>query len=262
MSSEEQLYLIEPGSIEFWMPWLAIIINHALFFIPAAILKDNGIVDIAWGFSFIIQNMVILGIRIQKGGVDFNLDSRTILINVLVIIYGLRMSTHIFMRTEKGNEDRRFAKIREILMNAGGACLTNIVSFFAVFMNTTWVISLINAPVLYVSMRSSDGKGSSLSALDFVGLLVWVIGISILITSDMQLTAFKAKRKEGLTNGERLCKTGLWQYSRHPNYFGEALLWWGFYLIAVSVDGGWVTFWSPILIFITVRYISGVPLVE
>ena len=152
--SEEQLYLIEPGSIEFWMPWFAIMISHALFFIPAAILKDNGIVDIAWGFSFIIQNILVLAIRISKGGVDLNLDSRTIMINILVICYGLRMSIHIFRRTEIGNEDRRFAKIREMLMNSGGACLTNLVSFLAVFMNTTWVISAINAPVLYVSMRS------------------------------------------------------------------------------------------------------------
>jgi len=182
------------------------------------------------------------------------------MINVLVIIYGLRMSTHIFLRTEKNNEDRRLAGIREIWM-ARGACFTNVMSYFF-FLFVTVSITLINAPVLYVSMRSSDGEGSLLNIIDFLGLLIFVIGFSILVISDMQLTSFKAKRKKGLTNGERLCKTGLWQYSRHPNYFGEAIIWWGFYVIAVAVEGGWITFWSPVLAAISLRYGAGVPLVE
>ena len=62
--------------------------------------------------------------------------------------------------------------------------------------------------------------------------------------------------------GERLCKHGLWAYSRHPNYFGEALLWWGIYLMACGVPGGWKTVWSPILIFLLIRFVSGVPTVE
>mgnify|MGYP006122956543 CR=1 FL=1 len=89
-----------------------------------------------------------------------------------------------------------------------------------------------------------------------------MIGFTILVISDVQLTSFKDKRKKGLTNGERLCKTGLWQYSRHPNYFGEALLWWGFYVIALSVEGGWATFFSPVLAALNLRYGAGAPLVE
>jgi steroid 5-alpha reductase family enzyme len=92
--------------------------------------------------------------------------------------------------------------------------------------------------------------------------LVWLIGFSILTAADLQLSRYKKLRKEGKTNGERLCKTGLWAYSRHPNYFGEAVLWWGIYLIAVQVEGGWVTVWSPVLIGILLRFVSGVPLVE
>ena len=68
--STEELYLIEPGTIDFWMPLFAIMISHSLFYIPALVTKDNGIVDIAWGFSFIIQNIVVLAIRIKNGGVE------------------------------------------------------------------------------------------------------------------------------------------------------------------------------------------------
>ena len=76
------------------------------------------------------------------------------------------------------------------------------------------------------------------------------------------MTAWKSKRERGETGEERLCKTGLWAWSRHPNYFGEAILWWGIYLISIGVDGGWTTFFSPIILFLLLRYVSGVPTVE
>jgi len=76
------------------------------------------------------------------------------------------------------------------------------------------------------------------------------------------LRIFKKKREVGETHGEKLCKTGLWAYSRHPNFFGEAIVWWGIYLMALQVDYGWITLWSPVLIGLLLRFVSGVPTVE
>jgi len=95
-----------------------------------------------------------------------------------------------------------------------------------------------------------------------VGAAVWLVGFSILTVADNQLRAFKNKRKLGQTEGQKLCKTGLWAYSRHPNYFGEAVVWWGIYLIALQEEGGWMTIYSPVLIFLLLRFVSGVPTVE
>jgi steroid 5-alpha reductase family enzyme len=146
--------LIEPGSTDFWMPLFATMISHSFFFLFSAYRKDNGVIDIAWGLSFIIGNLTIIGIRVNTGGSELNVDTRTILVNVLVGVWGLRMAAHIAGRTEMGSEDRRFAQIREMLMRNGGAVLFYSVSYFGVFLCSTFWIALINSPALYVSMRS------------------------------------------------------------------------------------------------------------
>jgi len=192
---------------------------------------------------------------------EHELDPRIIILNVLVLIWGLRMSTYVFLRTYRGEEDRRFASLRTRLMDIGGPILFYCVSFFGIYMMNGVVIVAINSSALYVSMFSQST--TKLGALDFIGIIVWVIGFSILVVSDHQLRLFKLKRRSNETNGERLLKRGMWSYSRHPNYFGECMLWWGIYLIACGADNkGWITVWSPILISVLLRFGSGVPMNE
>jgi steroid 5-alpha reductase family enzyme len=94
--------------------------------------------------------------------------------------------------------------------------------------------------------------------IDFAGVLIWIIGFTFEAAADYQLTQFKSKPE----NKGKIITIGLWQYSRHPNYFGEAVQWWGIFLLAVTVPFGWITIISPILITILVRYVSGVPMLE
>ena len=204
-------------------------------------------------------NLAAVFTRVQKGGAKDNVDTRVVITNVLVSIWGLRMAIHVAMRTEAGNEDRRFKNLRAQLTEAGGKPLFYCVSFFGIFLSNGCIITTINASALYVSEQSS---GTPLVITDYLGILVWLIGFTILAISDHQLARWKTLRAKNDTNGQHLCKTGLWAFSRHPNYFGESIVWWGIYLLAVSVEGGWITIWSPILIGILLRFVSGVPLVE
>jgi steroid 5-alpha reductase family enzyme len=169
------------------------------------------------------------------------------------------MAIHVAMRTEMGKEDRRFKNLREQLIKAGGKPLFYCVSLFGIFLSNGCIITTVNASALYVSEQSS---GTPLCVTDYIGIIIWFVGFIILTVADSQLANFKILREKNETNGERLCKTGLWAYSRHPNYFGESIVWWGIYLLAVSVPGGWITVWSPILIGVLLRFVSGVPLVE
>jgi steroid 5-alpha reductase family enzyme len=108
----EEQYIIEPGTPEFWFPLYCVLASHFLVFFIAACREDNGIIDIQWGLSFIIGNLAAVITRVQKGGAKDNVDTRVIITNVLVGIWGLRMAIHVAMRTELGNEDRRFKNLR------------------------------------------------------------------------------------------------------------------------------------------------------
>ena len=111
------------------------------------------------------------------------MDARMIVSNLLVLIWGLRMAIHVFLRTEQGKEDRRFAKLRERLMNGGGPVLYYCVSFFGIFMFNGCVCTAINASALWISMRSG-GDDEALEWTDYLGILVWLIGFSIETVAD------------------------------------------------------------------------------
>jgi steroid 5-alpha reductase family enzyme len=115
---------------------------------------------------------------------------------------------------------------------------------------------ICNAACLYVVIAGPDDH---LNWNDWVGLAVFLFGFIVEVSGDMSLRAHLADRTPGKG---KFCKRGLWRYSRHPNYFGEAVLWWGPYIIACSVYYGWTTFFAPATIGLLVRFVSGVPLLE
>jgi steroid 5-alpha reductase family enzyme len=106
--------------------------------------------------------------------------------------------------------------------------------------------------------RISIAEPSSLTLLDLLGVLVWVTGFLFEAIGDYQLL----QAKKDPANKGKIMRTGLWQYTRHPNYFGEVLLWWGMYLIALSVPGGWSTIIGPLTITFLILKVSGIPLLE
>ena len=122
------------------------------------------------------------------------------------------------------------------------------------------MFSLINnSSVLYVNLFTSINDSPPIQWSDYVGLIVWAIGFLCEVSADAQLSNHLKNPPSG---GGKFIKTGLWRYSRHPNYFGEALMWWGLYVIALAEEWGWVTIYSAIFINVLIRFVSGVPFPE
>lgn len=124
-----------------------------------------------------------------------------------------------------------------------------------IFMMQAFFSLIVNAPALFVCIFSTEGFFPT----DAIGAAVWAIGFIFEVVGDYQLQKF---REDPSPDKGRVIKTGLWRYTRHPNYFGEAVLQWGYYLIACSIDYGWITFFGPLFITFLVRFFSGVPMLE
>mmetsp|Transcript_38698 Transcript_38698/g.58874 ORF Transcript_38698/g.58874 Transcript_38698/m.58874 type:complete len:140 (+) Transcript_38698:31-450(+) len=121
--------------------------------------------------------------------------------------------------------------------------------------------ALVNcSAVIYVNLVSSSDKDETVpSVLDIAGLCIWACGFLMETIADLQLARFLKNPPPG---SGKFCKVGLWRYSRHPNYFGEAFMWWGIWLIACNEDWGWVTVYSCVFITLLIRFLSGVPFPE
>jgi len=220
---------------------LVVMIYMTLVFLLAMVLKDNSIVDIFWGLGFI----VLTAYSLWKAD-DF--DIKKIIVSTMVLIWGLRLTTHIFLRNRGRAEDFRYANWRRTWK------FFVLRSFLQVFMLQGFFMLIVVLPVLHIN----NGKPLDLGMIDIAGMLIFLIGFYFEAMGDYQLTRF---RKDPLNNG-KIITTGLWKYTRHPNYFGEALLWWGIWLMAVPVVDGIFTIISPITITLLLRYVSGVPMLE
>ena len=178
-------------------------------------LKNSSIADVFWGFGFAVMAWVAF-----FGSEQSLRGSLTV---GLVSIWGMRLTLHLGRRNLGKSEDHRYAKMRE----KWGQAFT-WVSLFLVFWLQGLLIWLIGFAL--VVAHSSQ---ASLSWLDGIGVALWAIGFTFESVADWQLARFKADPK----NRGRVMDRGLWRYSRHPNYFGDFLLWWGFYLIACAAGG-------------------------
>ena len=138
----------------------------------------------------------------------------------------------------------------------GGLCSYYINAFLKVFMLQFIFSLIVNSAALYVAIFTGS---PGLIWSDYVGLAIWVFGFVFECVGDYQLKVHIADKTPGK---KKFIEWGLWRYTRHPNYFGEAVLWWGIWLIACSDQWGWVTFYAPLFIGLLIRYVSGVPLLE
>jgi len=223
--------------------WAAMVvfIYMTSIFLLALILKDNSIVDIFWGLGFILISLFSL---MQSDSVNL----KKIIVTCLILVWGFRLSIHIFIRNRGRGEDFRFASWRRTWKNF------MLRSYLQVFMLQGFFMLVIAWPVLHINY----GKSVEFGLIDIAGLLIFIFGFLFEALGDLQLVAF---RKNPANTG-KIITTGLWQYTRHPNYFGEALLWWGIWLMAVPVVDGIYTVLGPITITLLLRYVSGVPMLE
>ncbi|WMV22112.1 hypothetical protein MTR67_015497 [Solanum verrucosum] len=169
-----------------------------------------------------------------------------VVLSSFVVIWGLRLGLFLLMRILQWGEDRRFDDKRD---NLGKLAIFWILQAIWV-----WTVSL---PVTVVN--ASD-KQPSVQAQDIIGWIMWIIGILVEITADQQKLAFKNSPE----NRGKWCSVGLWKYSRHPNYFGEILLWWGVFLAStpVLVGAEWLVVFGPVFITLLLLFVSGIPLLE
>jgi steroid 5-alpha reductase family enzyme len=221
---------------------LVIFIYMSGWFIAAVIKKDNSIVDIAWGPGFIV--IAVINQMISRTS-----SEREMLLSALFIIWAARLAVYIFVRSRGHGEDFRYAKWRK---EWGGRVISK--SFINIFMLQGFFMLIIAYPIILVNCYVQDRLGY----LDLSGAVVWLIGFLIEMVGDAQLYIFK----QDPANKGKIITTGLWQYTRHPNYFGEVMIWWGVFLIAWSAPYGLTAVISPLVITFLLLKVSGVPMLE
>lgn len=177
----------------------------------------------------------------------YELTPRTSLVLLLVTIWAIRLCAYLTWRNWNPHEDHRYAAIRK--NNEPHFWLTSIYIVFGLQAVLAWIISM----PLFGAIESK----SALNGWDYLGILLFSVGFIWETVADWQLAIFKGNKN----NQGKVLDIGLWRYSRHPNYFGECCVWWGFYLIALA-GGAWWTIASPILMTLLLIKVSGVALLE
>lgn len=203
-------------------------------------LEDVSIVDIFWGFGFSAAALVSLATVESVSG-------RTILLSGMTCVWGFRLAGYLAWRKRGKPEDHRYRAMREYHGERFGW-----ISLWTVFVLQGVLIWIVSMPV-QAGLRSRG----PLTALDAVGLSVWLAGFLFESIGDWQLARFLADS----ANRGRVMDAGLWRYTRHPNYFGDFLVWWGIYLVAAA-GGAWWSVFSPLLMSILLLRVSGVALLE
>ncbi|MDD4308797.1 MAG: DUF1295 domain-containing protein [Candidatus Cloacimonetes bacterium] len=213
-----------------------------LMFLLALWLKRNDIVDVAWGVGFIVISVMLL-LFVP----DYHW--RRLLISCLVALWGLRLAVYLYLRNKGKQEDFRYAKWRR---DWGKQWI--IRSYIQVFILQGFFMLLIAYPLFMIGGFGRHAPGLS----DVAGLLLWIIGFAFESVGDHQMMMFK----QNPINKGKVMNLGLWKYTRHPNYFGETVMWWGIFLIAVSSGWGWLAIISPVVITTLLVKVSGVPMLE
>lgn len=222
---------------------LAILIFNTFLWIASLVRKDSSIVDPFWGILFLVAAVFYYAYT------DDGYEPRKTLIMILVTVWSLRLSGYLMWRNWGEGEDFRYQKWRKA---AGDAWWWR--SYFKVFVLQGVIAWVVSAPLLAAQYY---GDADSLNIIDGIGVAVWAIGFFFESVGDYQLARFRARR----TQPDEILNTGVWRYTRHPNYFGDAAQWWGFYLIALAAGGFWTIF-SPIVMTYLLINVSGVAMLE
>jgi len=217
--------------LTFLIQWLA--------FLPAYMRQTEKFFDLTGSLTYIsISTLALL--------LSTNVDSRAILVWALVILWAVRLGTFLFTRIRKAGKDDRFDEIKPSFIR-----FLNVWTIQALWVTFTLIAALI-------TITTTARKGLDLFAL--IGFLMWVFGFTMEVVADFQKSRFNANP----ANKGKFIQTGLWSRSRHPNYFGEIVLWIGVMIIALPVLQGWqwVAIISPVFVTLLLTRVSGIPLLE
>ena len=206
-------------------------------------IKNVSIVDIFWGIGYLVAISIYTYL-------SNDIFTRQWVLFVLVLIWSFRLSGYLFFRNYGKGEDFRYLEFRRHF----GAKRYWWFSFFQVFLLQGALVMLVSLPLLGVNLNT---KSNELNVLDYLAILVWIIGFFFESVGDYQLTKFKGNPN----NKGKVLDTGLWRYTRHPNYFGDAAVWWSFGMFSIASGAYWHTIGSLIMTFLIIK-ISGVSLLE
>jgi len=208
----------------------------------SVILKNVSIVDMFWGMGFVIVNTFYF----------FNTETTPvkIILLILVALWGLRLSIYLAWRNIGKPEDFRYQEFRKKYGDKNYWWI----SYFQTFLLQGILMGIISLPLLGVNLYATS---RSLNFLDYIGILAWVIGFVFEAGGDMQLARFKKNKG----NKGKVLDTGFWHYTRHPNYFGDSAVWWGFGLLCLSAGSYWLVAGSVIMTLLIIK-VSGVALLE
>lgn len=218
-----------------------IVIYATCWFLISLIMKRNDIADIAWGPGYILLCIYLFLTKERSAPM--------LILYLLITIWGLRLAIHIYLRNRGKTEDFRYKNWRE----SWGKWFY-IRSYLQVYILQGIFLIIIISPVLIVSSSSTYSPGIS----TWTGIIIWLIGFFFQTVGDYQLSRFTKTRK---SKGE-IMQSGLWKYSRHPNYFGEIAMWWGIFIISIPADYGIFGIISPITITWLLLFVSGIPMLE
>ena len=227
----------------FLLSGAAILLMMTLLWLLSLTLKNSSIVDIVWGFGFILIVWLVFALA------PHGYLPRRQLVALLVTIWGVRLALHIGSRNWGKPEDFRYARWR---VENGPRWWW--VSYFKVFLLQGLIMWILSAPLI---AAQTSGFPAILTPLDLLGIWFWGAGLLFESVADAQLAHFK----KNPANRGKILASGLWKFSRHPNYFGEAVLWWGYYLLALAAGAGWTIFAPVLMTFLLVK-VSGVAMLE
>lgn len=219
------------GALAFTINWLA--------FIPAVLARTERFYDLVGGITYVTATVIAV---LLTG----DLDLRGMLMAAMVIIWSLRLTTFLFLRISKSGGDSRFDDIK----------IRPLRFLMAWTIQGLWVLLTAGAALAVITGRVHEPLG----AVGIGGIAVWSTGVLIEIGADRQKWAFR----EDPRNAGKFITDGLWAWSRHPNYFGEILLWTGVAIVALPVLQGWqwATLISPLFVTVLLTRVSGVPILE
>lgn len=228
-----------PGFPGFALAVIVAFVIQWIVYIPSAIAQTDRYFDLTGSATYILVTVLLL---VFSPG----LDPRNIILAAIVVIWAARLGSFLFARNRRSGTDDRFDEIK-----------TSKLRFLSVWtVQGLWVS--LTAAAAWISLSSSTQ--APLDWTTWVGLAIWIVGFAFEVTADQQKSHFKADP----SNEGRFIQSGLWSLSRHPNYFGEILLWIGVLIIAIPVLQGWqwISLLSPIFVIVLLTRVSGIPLLE
>ncbi len=224
----------------YFIALIVILAAGVISWLISIIRNDVSFVDSLWSLFFLIA-ATVFALQAQA------LTARGILVLALVVIWSLRLSIYITARNWGKPEDYRYQSIRA--NSNPGFAFKSLYLVFGLQGMLAWLVAMPLLPAVT--------SNSALNAVDIIAAMLWLVGFVFEAGGDYQLARFKSRKD----SAGRVLDTGLWRFTRHPNYFGEFCMWWAFYLFAVA-SGGWWTIASPLLMSVLLLKVSGVAMLE